>query len=154
MLKSHDAPTANVAAALAASASVHVFGSVCCDVGIGGLNSVAIDNALAFGAKIVWLPTFSSSQDWHRHGRNHDVAWPGVAVCDGAGNSCPQQRTAQSTFAAGAIVATGHISVREHLAVARARPGRRSQRTHQRARFGGILACDLHEAAIERAGRR
>lgn len=123
VLKSHDAPTANVAAALSESASVHVFGSICCDVGVGGLNSVAVDNALAIGAKVVWLPTFSSTQDWERHGRQHHVAWPGVAVCDEAGELLPAARAVlKSTFDADAIVATGHISIAEHIAVLRARP--------------------------------
>ncbi|HWM22009.1 MAG TPA: DUF6282 family protein, partial [Ilumatobacteraceae bacterium] len=123
VLKSHDAPTAQVAAALTDSSAIAVFGSVCCDVGVGGLNVVAVGNALAIGAKVVWLPTFSSTQDWDRHGRHRDVPWPGIAVCDDAGELVPDAASIlHATFAAGAVVATGHISIVEHLAVARSRP--------------------------------
>ena len=45
------------------STDVAVFGGVCCDHEIGGMNVAAIEVALRLGARIVWLPTLSSAQD-------------------------------------------------------------------------------------------
>jgi Family of unknown function (DUF6282) len=64
VLKSHDYPTAGVAAAVQELVpEVRVFGGICCDREVGGLNPAAVEAALRIGARIVWLPTLSSRQD-------------------------------------------------------------------------------------------
>ncbi len=40
---------------------VRVFGSICLDYEIGGLNLYALERNAQLGAKIVWMPTFSST---------------------------------------------------------------------------------------------
>ncbi len=42
---------------------IDVYGGVCCDHEIGGLNPAAVETALGLGGRIVWLPTLSSRQD-------------------------------------------------------------------------------------------
>ena len=64
VLKSHDFPTAAVAAVVDEVADgVRVFGGITCDRENGGVNPAAVDVALRLGAKVVWLPTLSSRQD-------------------------------------------------------------------------------------------
>jgi hypothetical protein len=67
VLKSHEIPTALLAPAVASRvADVQVFGGICCDAMVGGLNPLAVEMALRVGAKIVWLPTLTSAQDVSR----------------------------------------------------------------------------------------
>src|SRR5579862_7374935 len=60
VLKSHDQPTTYLAWALdRLTDGIRVFGGVCCDREIGGVNPVAVDVALRTGARVIWLPTLS-----------------------------------------------------------------------------------------------
>jgi hypothetical protein len=43
---------------------VRLFGGICTDYITGGLNLDGIEAALAMAAKIVWLPTLHSRQDF------------------------------------------------------------------------------------------
>ncbi|HVJ95793.1 MAG TPA: DUF6282 family protein, partial [Acidimicrobiia bacterium] len=66
VLKSHDSPTASLAWAVQHDVGddIAVFGGICCDREIGGVNPAAVEVALGLGARIVWLPTLSSRQDY------------------------------------------------------------------------------------------
>ena len=66
MLKSHDSPTASLAWAVQREVgdAISVFGGICCDREVGGVNPAAVEVALDLGARIVWLPTLSSRQDF------------------------------------------------------------------------------------------
>src|SRR3954469_15645814 len=61
VLKSHDSPTASLAWAVQRDVgnTISVFGGICCDREVGGMNPAAVEVALALGARIVWLPTLS-----------------------------------------------------------------------------------------------
>lgn len=62
VLKNHSYPTTPVAAiAQELFPEIKVFGSVCLDYEIGGLNVGALERQAHFGAKVVWMPTFSST---------------------------------------------------------------------------------------------
>ena len=64
VLKSHSFPTASLAWSVGEHVDgIDVFGGICCDREIGGVNPAAVEVALRLGAKIVWLPTLSSRQD-------------------------------------------------------------------------------------------
>src|SRR5581483_8900122 len=64
VLKAHDSPTASLAWSVNQTVTgVDVFGGICCDREIGGVNPAAVEVALRLGAKIVWLPTLTSQQD-------------------------------------------------------------------------------------------
>jgi hypothetical protein len=123
VLKSHDYPTAALAWAVDQVVDgVRVFGGICCDREVGGLNPAAVDVALRLGAKVVWLPTLSSQQDVDS-GLAARLGLPlaGLRVTDGDGRLLPAAREILDLVAAAdAVLATGHVSADEHVAVARA----------------------------------
>jgi len=62
VLKNHSYPTTPVAVtAQDLVPEVKVFGSICLDYEIGGLNVGTLERHAQFGAKVVWMPTFSST---------------------------------------------------------------------------------------------
>jgi len=62
VLKNHSYPTTPVAiTAQDLVPEVKVFGSICLDYEIGGLNIETLERHTQFGAKVVWMPTFSST---------------------------------------------------------------------------------------------
>lgn len=65
VLKSHYSPTAERAKVVTAAVpGIEAFGAVCLNHGVGGLNPVAVDIAGRSGARIVWLPTVDSLNEW------------------------------------------------------------------------------------------
>jgi hypothetical protein len=77
VLKSHYAPTAERAKVVSAAVpGIEAFGAVCLNHGVGGLNPVAVDIAGRSGARIVWLPTVDSLNEWT--GEHPEMAKPPV----------------------------------------------------------------------------
>jgi len=141
VLKSHDYPTAGVAAAIDEVVdSVRVFGGVCCDREVGGLNPAAVEAALRIGAKVVWLPTLSSRQD-QRNGvaAQLGIPGPGLSVVDEGGRLLPEAiQILELVTEFDAVLASGHIGRAEHFAVAAAFAGRgRLVVTHAREELAG-----------------
>lgn len=61
VLKSHEAPTADRATLIRDHyPNLHVYGGLACNYFTGGLSPCAVDAAIRSGAKIIWMPTFSS----------------------------------------------------------------------------------------------
>jgi hypothetical protein len=121
VLKSHDAPTASLAWAVQRDVGdrIAVFGGICCDREVGGVNPAAVEVALGLGARIVWLPTLSSRQDF-----NNGIAaqlgfpGPGIVVTDENDALLPETREVLALVREhDAILATGHVSAAEHYAV-------------------------------------
>src|SRR5215813_11562279 len=82
VLKSHAYPTGPVAILMPKTVSrPRVFGGICCDFEVGGLNAAAVEVALRTGAKVVWMPTFSSVCDR----RKLNLPGPGIPLLDDAG---------------------------------------------------------------------
>jgi len=123
VLKSHDQPTTLLAWALdQTTPGMRVFGGICCDREVGGVNPAAVDAALRTGAKVVWLPTLSSEQD-QRNGvaAQLGILGPGLRVTDDEGQLTAATREVLDLVAEhDAVLATGHVSGEEHLAVAAA----------------------------------
>src|SRR5256712_9524217 len=64
VLKSHAYPTGPIAILMQKTVKqLRVFGGICCDHEVGGLNPAAVEVALRTGARVVWMPTFSSVVD-------------------------------------------------------------------------------------------
>jgi Family of unknown function (DUF6282) len=123
LLKSHSEPTAQLARIVDdAVDGVDVYGGVCCDHEIGGLNPAAVETALRLGGRVVWLPTLSSRQDViNGVAAQLGLPGPGLAVIDDDGELLPEtQEIASLCREHDAVLATGHVSAEEHLAVARA----------------------------------
>ena len=141
VLKSHNESTASLAHAVDSVVDgVRVFGGICCDREVGGLNPTAVEIALLLGAKIVWLPTLSSQQDVES-GLAAYLGLPseGIRVIDEDGALLPAVSTIIDLVAEhDAVLATGHISADEHAAVARVVAGRvRVLATHARDTHAG-----------------
>jgi Family of unknown function (DUF6282) len=123
VLKSHDYPTAALATIVDRVVDgVRVFGGICCDREVGGVNPAAVEASLRIGAEVVWLPTLSSHQDQlNGVGPALGIPGPGVSVVDEGGELLPETRDVLDLVAEHeAILATGHVTRQEHLAVTRA----------------------------------
>ena len=119
VLKSHSFVSPIVARSIGEVVpGVRLFGGVCTDYISGGLNLDGIEAALSMGAKIVWLPTLHSREDYGKisavellRGRNRR---------HGRERRCTGRRSIE-IFAMlqekGGILATGHTTTEEHYAV-------------------------------------
>lgn len=122
VLKAHEFPSTAVAdLANKAVPDVLSIAGMCCDHPVGGLNPQAVETALRAGAQVVWLPTLSSVSN---SPQALDAAFGvphGIPVLAPDGALIPEVREIMDLVAAsGAVLATGHITVDEHYAVARA----------------------------------
>jgi hypothetical protein len=124
VLKSHDSPTASLAWAVQRDigGSIAVYGGICCDREVGGMNPAAVEVALDLGARIVWLPTLSSRQDFENGvAAQLGIPGPGIVVTDETGELLPEtQEVLALVREHDAVLATGHVSAAEHYAVVRA----------------------------------
>src|SRR5215831_16236457 len=121
VLKSHAYPTGPVAILMQKTVErLRVFGGICCDFEVGGLNPAAVEVALRTGAKVVWLPTFSSVCDRRKLG----LPGPGIALLDTGGRVVPAvQEILRLIREHDAVIATGHIDLPEQFAVVDAARG-------------------------------
>ncbi len=103
-----------------------LIGSLVLDGGVGGLNPEAVEIAARGGAKVVWMPTFSSVVDVKR--MREDPHYPvamaktasleGTSLIDQDGKLMPQMVTILEVMkGSGMVLATAHISVPEIYAV-------------------------------------
>jgi hypothetical protein len=121
VLKSHDSPTASLAWAVQRETgpAISVFGGICCDREVGGVNPAAVEVALGLGARIVWLPTLSSRQDFDNGvAAALGIPGPGIVVTDADDRLLPETETVIALVREhDAVLATGHVSAAEHYAV-------------------------------------
>jgi hypothetical protein len=124
VLKSHDSPTPTLAWAVQREVgnAISVFGGICCDREIGGVNPAAVEVALGLGARIVWLPTLSSRQDFENGvAAQLGIPGPGIVVTDRDDQLLAETHDVLALVEQhDAILATGHVSAAEHYAVVRA----------------------------------
>src|SRR5262245_27267587 len=116
VLKSHAYPTGPIAILMQKTVrDLRVFGGICCDFEIGGLNPAAVDVALRTGARVVWMPTFSSVVDRRKLG----LPGPGIPLLDAAGRLVPAvEEILRLAKSHDAVVATGHVDLPEQFALA------------------------------------
>lgn len=123
VLKSHSFASPALAAAVEqAVPGIRVFGGICTDYTTGGLNVDAVDIALRMGARIVWLPTIHSHQDFlNGNGKELGVRGDGLRVTGEDGKPTPEVRAIFDLVKQhDAVLATGHTTAAEHFAVIRA----------------------------------
>jgi hypothetical protein len=102
---------------------VKVFGSVCLDSEIGGLNYEALEPLAQFGTKVVWMPTHSSTNS-----RNDLIKLPGVtsvgdvySLLTTENKLIPEvDRILALIKKYNMVLANGHISPRETFALVEA----------------------------------
>jgi hypothetical protein len=129
---------------------IRVYGGVALNGAVGGLNPEAIEwMARVQGSlgRLVWFPTFDA--DNHvRHFRNGPA---GIRVVDGLGAPLPETRRVLEACARHQlVVATGHLSGSEALAVARAAREAGCDRisiTHAMMEVPGLSLDQMREVA-------
>ena len=94
-----------------------MFGSVTLNSCIGGINPVAVENALKLGAKVVWLPTASARNHLEKLGKPTD----GCVDVVRDGEIVPElKKVLELVKQYDAVLGTGHISVSEIFTVTKA----------------------------------
>lgn len=123
VLKSHTFASVQLAAEIEqAVPGLRVFGGICTDYPSGGLNPDAVHSALRMGARIVWLPTIHSHQDY-LNGKAEvlGIRGEGLRVIDETGKPLPVvQEIFDLVKQFDAVLATGHVTAVEHYAVIKA----------------------------------
>jgi hypothetical protein len=119
VLKSHNYTAAVALIVNQLVPDIKVFGSICLDYEIGGLNIHALENAVQLGAKVVWMPTFSSANSINMmRAQGLPLKGEGFSVIDETGKLVPEMESILSLIQKNNMVlATGHISPREIFAL-------------------------------------
>ena len=115
VLKSHSYTAAIAAMVGKLVTGIKVFGSVCLDYEIGGLNYYAVENAARLGAKVVWMPTFSSKNSINKmRALGLPMRGDGISLLDGNGKLVSELDPILEIIKQhDMVLATGHISPRE-----------------------------------------
>jgi hypothetical protein len=137
VLKSHYLPTAERAAVVrAAIPGVDVVGALTLNGSVGGMNPAAVEIAARAGARVVWFPTVDSANQVSSRATEPEGATPPmwaalqddlkaqgiepapVEVLDADGEVLPEVVSVLRLLARhNLVLATGHLSAREILAV-------------------------------------
>lgn len=119
VLKSHSYTAAVAVIVNQLVPGIRVFGSVCLDYEIGGLNFHALESAAMIGAKVVWMPTFSSTNSINRmRALGLPLEGEGITLLDKTGSLVPEMERILSIIKKhNMVLATGHVSPRETFAV-------------------------------------
>jgi hypothetical protein len=119
VLKDHHHATADRAAECRRQfPSLHVYGGVTLNASVGGLNPDVVERTLRAGGRMVWLPTVDGRGEHIGKGGPHAAG--GIDVLDARGQVRPELLAIMRLVAEhDAVLATGHISAREVLAVVR-----------------------------------
>lgn len=104
----------------------HLVGSFVINGATGGLNAEVVDTAAESGARVIWMPTYSSPTDTKRRteGKFYPVSFsktvPVSEICliNDKGELCsPMNSILEIIKSKGMVLCTGHISVPEIYAV-------------------------------------
>ena len=118
LLKSHHTLTADRASIAEKQVKeLRVFGSLALNHAVGGLNPAAVENALAFGAREIWMPTLTAQN----HLRYSNVSGQGISILDDNNKMKPVVfEILELIAAADVILGTGHLSVEEIIQLVKA----------------------------------
>jgi len=101
---------------------IEVFGGIVLNYSVGGLNPVAVEKMIGFTGgygRIVWLPTFDAAHHKSFFAKRPDAG--GIRILDDSGGIVPELRKILQLVAkADVLLATGHVSPQEVLAVIQA----------------------------------
>jgi hypothetical protein len=133
-LKTHNFPTAPIALlARKHVPGIDIFGSITCNLEVGGVNPSAVEAAIKYEARQIWLPTIDSTNhalvtgSVGQHGRGLTIKGglsdyarkkPRLFLLDDEGNLAPALHEIFSMVAdADIILNLGHISFKEMTAI-------------------------------------
>ena len=120
VLKNTFLPMAPMADIIGKLIPVKVFGGVCLDYEIGGLNHEALEPLAKFGTKVVWMPTHSSTISRAKH---ETITWRSVrgkefSLLTANNKLVPEVARILSIIKKyDMVLADGHISPRETFAL-------------------------------------
>lgn len=122
VLKHNYYPTAPLASLVSELVpEISVFGSICLESECGGLNIHAVETAAKLGAKVVWMPVFSSANSRALVARKVglDVGGDGISILGMDGKLVPEAVDILKVIKDyDMVLATGHVSAREIVALA------------------------------------
>jgi len=160
VLKNHFVETAAQAQITTYETGFQAFGGICLNLTVGGLNRYAVENALALGAKLVWLPTFHAKFfiDWfkqkmkelaHFAAENKDlVEKEGIYILDKGGLKEELYPIFDRIAEKNAVLATGHVGIEEAKVAVREAVKRGVKKivlTHPEAKFLNYSEKDMKE---------
>jgi len=134
VLKDHFIPTVPVARAMQEKlghTGLKIFGSLALNNSVGGINPKAVEIAIGFGAKVIWMPTISAANHRRKHrapGTKFPVLMKKETVVDtpleviGPGSALtPETEDVLNILAdhPDVVLATGHLGREEVDAVVR-----------------------------------
>ncbi|OGO40452.1 MAG: hypothetical protein A2147_08785 [Chloroflexi bacterium RBG_16_57_8] len=120
VIKNHSYPTTPLAMMAGQLVpEVAVFGSICLDYDIGGLNADAVEKNADMGARVVWMPTFSSANSRPAMRKlGLKLEGEGFSIVDARGRLVSEiDKILEIIKAHGMVLASGHVSPRESLAL-------------------------------------
>jgi hypothetical protein len=140
VLKAHEAQTADRASLIREKEpELHVYGGLVCNYFTGGLSATAVDAAIRLGAKIIWMPTFSSEEHQRYFGKKktkffnskramtHPAA--GIEIWDENKKILPEVYEILDLIAeSNVILATGHLAAEEVLVLVEAAKERKVEK--------------------------
>ena len=144
VFKSHDYNTTPVAYTVQQLVpEVALYGGVSLDVEVGGLNPHAVEAAGKLGAKIVWMPTFSSRNDMEKR----NITGQGLFILDENKQVLPVVSEILTLIKQyDMVLSSGHLSRQEIFALLAEAQGKEIDRiliTHPLAiRVGPTLSID------------
>lgn len=128
-MKSHLWPTMGQARILnSLYPGITALGAIVLNENVGGLSPFAAESAVRLGAKIIWMPTYTSAHDIKVGGYSRRMAAAyqqklspdGIAAVGSDGNILPElDEIMEIARDAEVIIATGHFSPDESVALAR-----------------------------------
>ncbi len=120
VIKNHSYPTTPLAVTVGQLVpEVAVFGSICLDDEIGGLNTEALERHAMMGAKIAWMPTFSSMNSRAKMSKlGMNLKGDGFSILNNKGKLLPEiSKILEIIKKHKMVLASGHISPPEGFAL-------------------------------------
>jgi len=121
LLKSHHTLTADRAALIESRVGITVHGGLALNLTVGGINPVAVETAIAFGARQIWMPTIHArhclrTADAEMFRTEARKGYAGLVPFDEDGEPVPGLREILEMIRDAEIVlGTGHLAPEESL---------------------------------------
>lgn len=98
---------------------LEIFGSICLNFNCGGLNHHAVESYAQLGAKVVWMPTYASSNSMAAFKKlGVPMKGEGISLLDDKGELVPEVAPILSVIKKyDMVLGTGHISPEEIFAL-------------------------------------
>ena len=120
VLKSHNYPTVPLAILISQLVpGIKIFGSICLDYEIGGLNLLALETSAKMGARVVWMPTTSALNSRCKMNKlGLQLKGEGFSILDSQGRMVPEITDILAVVKQyDMVLASGHLSPPETLSL-------------------------------------